>query len=72
MTTWTYPVYGSYLALNDLLVQDGAEVYARAGHQSADDIESIKVDYYYYDDDAKRKTVTASLNPEKSRIRKSK
>ena len=44
MTTWTYPVYGSYLALNDLLVQDGAEVYAHAGHQSADDIESIKVD----------------------------
>ncbi len=28
------------------------KVYAHAGHQSADDIESIKVDYYYYDDDS--------------------
>ena len=49
MTTWTYPVYGSYLALNDLLVQITIIMTMTA----------------------KRKTVTASLNPEKSRIRKS-
>lgn len=63
MTTWTYPVYGSYLALNDLLVQDGAEVYARAGHQSADDIESIKVDYYYYDDDSEEENSDSFFEP---------
>ena len=63
MTTWTYPVYGSYLALNDLLVQDGAEVYAHAGHQSADDIESIKVDYYYYDDDSEEENSDSFFEP---------
>ena len=47
--TWNYPVYASYSEVNSLLVQDGADVYVRAGHQSADEIESVKVDYYYYD-----------------------
>ncbi|MFR6590026.1 MAG: hypothetical protein ACLURV_07755 [Gallintestinimicrobium sp.] len=51
------------MALNDLLVQDGAEVYARAGHQSADDIESIKVDYYYYDDDSEEENSDSFFEP---------
>lgn len=49
--TWNYPVYASYSEVNSLLEQDGAAVYARAGHQSADEIESVKVDYYYYEYD---------------------
>ena len=38
-------------------------LYARAGHQSADDIESIKVDYYYYDDDSEEENSDSFFEP---------